>query len=99
MVIDTYKGLVVLVGCSHVGIINILNSISKTLNRRIYAVLGGTHLIRCDENRINKTIEAFNELDISAIGLSHCTGEFATIKLKELEDRFFLNNTGNRLEI
>ena len=99
LVIDTYKGLVVLVGCSHVGIINILNSISKRLNRRIYAVLGGTHLIRCDENRINKTIEAFNELDISTIGLSHCTGEFATIKLKELEDRFFLNNTGNRLEI
>ncbi|WP_045517059.1 MBL fold metallo-hydrolase [Clostridium sporogenes] len=99
LVIDTYEGLIVLVGCSHVGIINILNSISKRLNRRIYAVLGGTHLIKCDENRINKTIEAFNELDISIIGLSHCTGEFATIKLKELKNKFFLNNTGNILEI
>ncbi len=81
------------------GIANILNNISKRLNKRIYAVLGGTHLIKCDENRINKTIEVFNELDINIIGVSHCTGEFATMKLEELKDRFFLNNTGNILEI
>ncbi|EJO5348767.1 MBL fold metallo-hydrolase [Clostridium botulinum] len=99
LVINTYKGLVVLVGCSHIGVANILNNIKEKLNRKIYAVLGGTHLSRCDENRINKTIEAFKDLDVELIGVSHCTGELATIKLKELKDRFFMNNTGNILEI
>lgn len=99
LVIDTCRGLVVLVGCSHIGIINILNSISQRFNKKIYAVLGGTHLVKCDENRINKTIEALNKLDIDLIGVSHCTGELAIEKLKELKDRFFLNNTGTILEI
>ncbi|EJP6473613.1 MBL fold metallo-hydrolase [Clostridium sporogenes] len=99
LVINTYKGLVVLAGCSHVGIVNILSNISKRLNKKIYAVLGGTHLIKSDENRVKKTIDALNELDIDIIGVSHCTGEFATTKLKELNDKFFLNDTGNILEI
>ncbi|WP_195923645.1 MBL fold metallo-hydrolase [Clostridium tepidum] len=99
LVINTYKGLVVLVGCSHIGIANILSTISKRLNKKIYAVLGGTHLVKSDENRIKKTIDALNGLNIDIIGVSHCTGEFSTTKLKELNNKFFLNDTGNILEI
>lgn len=99
LVINTYKGLVVLVGCSHIGIANILSTISKRLNKKIYAVLGGTHLVKSDENRIKKTIDALNGLNIDIIGVSHCTGEFFTTKLKELNNKFFLNDTGNILEI
>ncbi len=89
LVINTYKGLVVLVGCSHIGIANILSTISKRLNKKIYAVLGGTHLVKSDENRIKKTIDALNGLNIDIIGVSHCTGEFSTTKLKELNNKFF----------
>ena len=96
----TKKGLVVVAGCSHIGIVNILTSISKRINIPIYAVLGGTHLVEADAARINKTIEAFRNMNIKYVAVSHCTGE-AGIKIikQELRDGFILNNTGNIFEL
>ena len=98
--IITDKGLVVIVGCSHVGIVNILKTISERVEIPIYAVVGGTHLIEADESRIQKTIDAFKEMKLQLIGVSHCTGEVG-IRLirKELNQQFLYNNTGNTIEI
>ena len=96
----TKKGLVVIVGCSHVGIVNILKTISKRVTIPIYAVIGGTHLIEADEQRIRHTIEAFKEMDIQLLALSHCTGEEGIRLIREeREEQFLYNNTGNVIEI
>ena len=89
--IITEKGLVVIVGCSHVGIVNILKTISKRVNIPIYAVIGGTHLIEADEFRMQKTMDAFKEMKIQLIAVSHCTGEEG-IRLisEELKEQFFI---------
>ncbi|NEZ47517.1 MBL fold metallo-hydrolase [Clostridium niameyense] len=99
LVMDTDKGLVVLLGCSHVGVISMLESIKRRLNKNIYAILGGTHLINADEKKIKKVIKKLESMNIKLIGVSHCTGELATNSLKQLKDRFFINCTGTRLEI
>ena len=98
--IITEKGLVVIVGCSHVGIVNILKTISKRVNIPIYAVIGGTHLIEADEFRMQKTMDAFKEMKIQLIAVSHCTGEEG-IRLisEELKEQFLYNNTGKVIEI
>ena len=98
--IITEKGLVVIVGCSHIGIINILKTISKRINIPIYAVIGGTHLIEADEKRIRKTISTLREMNIQLIAASHCTGEEG-IRLisEEMKEQFQYNNTGNVIEI
>ncbi|PRR79498.1 MBL fold metallo-hydrolase [Clostridium vincentii] len=100
LAIKTEKGLFVIVGCSHVGICNILETIVKRTGMPIYGVLGGTHLIEADETRIEKTINYFKEKDISILAFSHCTGEKATEKIKEkLGEKYLYNNTGNIIEI
>ena len=100
MGIITEKGLVVIVGCSHVGIVNILKTISKRVNIPICAVIGGTHLIEADEFRMQKTMDAFKEMKIQLIAVSHCTGEEG-IRLisEELKEQFLYNNTGKVIEI
>lgn len=75
LVLNTKKGLVVIVGCSHPGILNMLFHVKEIFGSNIYAVLGGTHLVEADEKRINVTLDKFKELDIKFIGLSHCSGE------------------------
>lgn len=96
----TKKGLVVVAGCSHIGIVNILTSISKRINIPIYAVLGGTHLVEADAVRISKTIEAFRNMNIKYVAVSHCTGETGIKIIKqELREGFILNNTGNIFEL
>ena len=98
--IVTKKGLVVIVGCSHVGIVNILKTISEKVNMPIYAVIGGTHLIEADEVRIKKTIDAFKEMKIQLVAVSHCTGEEGISFIsQQMKEQFLYNNTGKVIEI
>lgn len=98
--IITEKGLVIVVGCSHVGIVNILKTISERVNLPIYAVIGGTHLVEADETRIQKTIDAFKEMNIQLIAVSHCTGDKGIQQIsREMKQEFLYNNTGSIIEI
>lgn len=97
--IETKEGLVLVVGCSHAGIVNILEHVRKTVNLPVRAVLGGTHLVEAGEERLKKTAEAFRNHGVKTIAVSHCTGEAGMELLKkEFPDGFVLNTTGNRME-
>jgi 7,8-dihydropterin-6-yl-methyl-4-(beta-D-ribofuranosyl)aminobenzene 5'-phosphate synthase len=101
LIIKTNKGLVVILGCSHRGIINTLLHAQKITNeKRIYMVLGGTHLFFASAQRIAKTILALKDFDIQKIGVSHCTGLSAAAKLATaFGDNFFFNTVGTCIEI
>lgn len=99
LAIKTEKGLIVIVGCSHAGIVNILETTRVRTGMNIHAVVGGTHLIREDDEKINKVIDYFKENDIKVIGACHCTGlQGATMLRQQLEENFIENNTGDVLE-
>ncbi len=92
----TSKGLVLVVGCSHVGVVNIIRNVMERTGEKIYCVLGGTHLIEADEERLTRTTEALLDCGISQIAVSHCTGEAGMEYVAEaFGDRFMVNNTGN----
>lgn len=92
----TSKGLVVIVGCSHVGIVNILQTITDRTGLPIYSVLGGTHLVEADADRLQRTAEDFLRLGLKEVAVSHCTGEQGVALLKsEFETGFIRNHTGN----
>ena len=98
--IITQKGLVVIVGCSHIGVVNILKTISKKMDMPIYALVGGTHLIEADESRTAQTIKAFRQMDIRLLAVSHCTGkEGIRLISEQMKEQFFFNNTGKIIEI
>ena len=93
--IITEAGLVLVVGCSHVGIVNILEHVKRKMNLPVAAVLGGTHLVEAEEIRLTKTVEALKGHNIKKIAVSHCTGEEGMERLrKEFSEAFVLNNTG-----
>ncbi|MDD3659972.1 MAG: MBL fold metallo-hydrolase [Lachnospiraceae bacterium] len=100
LVIKTLKGLIVIVGCSHVGIVNILSTIIERTGMSVYALIGGTHLIEADENRMMETIDYLNKINLGIIAVSHCTGEHHIARIKqEFGDRFVYNTTGNIIEV
>ncbi len=100
LAIITAKGLVVIVGCSHPGVVNILNTIEQRTGIPIYAVIGGTHLVDADERRLQKTADALRGLNIKLIAVSHCTGEEGIKKIQhEFSEEFIYNNTGNVMVI
>jgi len=89
LVIKTNHGLVVLSGCAHKGIVNILYSAREYFQDEIYGVIGGSHLVEAKNQRIQKTIDEFKKLDPQIIALGHCTGFKALCKFnKEFPDKF-----------
>ncbi|MFA9465720.1 MAG: MBL fold metallo-hydrolase [Velocimicrobium sp.] len=98
--IITEKGFVVIVGCSHVGIVNILKTISERVKLPIHAVIGGTHLIEADEFRMQQTIDAFKEMKLQLVAVSHCTGKEGIRLISEkMKEQFLYNNTGKVIEL
>jgi 7,8-dihydropterin-6-yl-methyl-4-(beta-D-ribofuranosyl)aminobenzene 5'-phosphate synthase len=91
------KGLVVLSGCGHAGIINVLrHSMAVTEVGKIHAVLGGFHLTgRLFEPLIAPTIEALKAIGPKLIVPSHCTGWKAAHEIaRALPDAFVPNSVG-----
>lgn len=76
------EGVVIVLGCGHAGLVNTMAYVSElTGEKRIYAVIGGTHLISASPDRLKKTVEALREYDVQKILLSHCTGVRAFAEL------------------
>lgn len=83
------KGLVVITGCAHAGIINTIRHAQKITGvEELYALIGGFHLMGADDERIDNTAEALQRLDPAIVRPGHCTGQKAVCRLQEaLGDR------------
>ncbi|NQU78736.1 MBL fold metallo-hydrolase [Candidatus Woesearchaeota archaeon] len=77
LIIDSEKGLVIMTGCAHLGIVKIVQTAKKYLNNGIYLVLGGFHLKSADKKEIDDVIEKLRKEGVKKIAPSHCTGEKA----------------------
>lgn len=96
--IKTAKGLVLIVGCSHPGIINMAYTAEKELNDKVYTIIGGTHLMDHDEKRVKETMDFFEESKIQKIGTCHCTGAYVAGIIKEkFKEKFIHCTTGTRI--
>ncbi|MBN1332847.1 MAG: MBL fold metallo-hydrolase [Synergistales bacterium] len=97
LALDSPGGLIVLLGCSHPGMKNMMDAVKQRLGRPIHAVLGGTHLVESKGEGLERSLEYLNDPEIGIIGVSHCTGEEAMSRLKEKNPRYSHNMTGSSL--
>lgn len=72
--IRTKKGIVIVTGCSHSGICNIISATKEAFkNEKIYSVIGGFHLRNESEDKLQKIVEVFKEEVVGPIYPAHCT--------------------------
>jgi len=90
------QGMIIITGCSHAGIVNILKqSIKITSLNKFKAIMGGFHLIEAPIERINKTVESLSHLEIDLISAGHCTGFQAQVALYDkFKNKFLPLHTG-----
>jgi 7,8-dihydropterin-6-yl-methyl-4-(beta-D-ribofuranosyl)aminobenzene 5'-phosphate synthase len=100
LVVDSDKGLILILGCAHAGMINIIEYVLAKLERdRIYAIIGGTHLGFSSDHQFEETVNAIDRFRVERIGVSHCTGLLkASLLHARLKDRFFFGSVGSVLE-
>lgn len=91
------QGLVIVTGCCHAGIVNtILHARKITGIDKVHAVIGGLHLIDASEEKLEKSIEALQEVDWVLVG--HCTGFDAMRQVANaLGKKFYQIQTGTTI--
>ena len=100
LVIETEAGIVVVTGCAHRGVVNIIeHAKSCTKENTVYAVIGGSHLMNATDERIESTLDAFKKFDVKKLALSHCTGDKAVVAFTNaFKDDFISNKAGLVME-
>jgi len=101
LVLETEKGLVLILGCCHAGLVNTLEHVARKTGRRdVYAIVGGTHLGFCSQEQLNKTVTTLKTVGVKKIAASHCTGFAASMRLsRELPKEFQVAMVGYSLEV
>ncbi|PMQ01531.1 MAG: MBL fold metallo-hydrolase [Dictyoglomus sp. NZ13-RE01] len=91
------KGLVILTGCGHAGIVNIVkHAIELTGISKVVSIIGGLHLVDASMERIMKTVDTLYSLGVESIYAGHCTGFNAQVELrKKFGTQFMPLQVGN----
>ncbi|MFH0975171.1 MAG: MBL fold metallo-hydrolase [Spirochaetota bacterium] len=100
LIVETDSGPVVLLGCAHAGIIEILNDISScTGHREFFAVIGGTHLAGAPKEYVQKAIDTLRYYKVKIIAPCHCSGfEIECLFKQEFKDTFCRASAGTVFE-
>jgi len=101
LVLKTTRGLVIITGCAHPGVINIVKIIKQQFPKDdVYLALGGFHLGIKSKQEIETIVKDFHSLKIEKVAPLHCSGN----KTKEIFKKYYGNNfinlkAGETLEI
>jgi 7,8-dihydropterin-6-yl-methyl-4-(beta-D-ribofuranosyl)aminobenzene 5'-phosphate synthase len=77
LIIEAAEGLIVITGCAHPGIVQILQRAREVVPGNIYLVIGGFHLLNATAPQIQGIITSFQVLGVENVGPTHCTGDLA----------------------
>jgi 7,8-dihydropterin-6-yl-methyl-4-(beta-D-ribofuranosyl)aminobenzene 5'-phosphate synthase len=99
LVLKEPYGLILIVGCSHPGIQNIVDFVVDKFKSKIFLLIGGFHLIGENKWTVQKIAKALYQ-KVYYIAPSHCTGEPAKRIFKDLfKERFIKNGVGQKINI
>ena len=100
LIIVTEKGLVIITGCSHPGIVNIVEKAKDLTGENIYLVLGGFHLSGASDFRLIGIINDFRRLGVEKVAPCHCSGDRCReLFEEEYSNDFIANGAGKIIEI
>lgn len=98
LVLDADDGIVILTGCAHAALPNILaRAAGIAPDRRIWALLGGTHLVASQPDEVRRLARYLAECGVVALGPSHCTGDASAAVLREAFPGRFLEIAAGRV--
>ena len=92
LIIPTDRGAIILTGCAHPGVVDIIAQTKAITRQDILLVAGGFHLLMDDARSIRKKAEQLKQLGVRNVAPSHCTGSEAIGILADVFGRRFLKS-------
>jgi 7,8-dihydropterin-6-yl-methyl-4-(beta-D-ribofuranosyl)aminobenzene 5'-phosphate synthase len=100
LIIRTKKGPIVITGCAHQGVINIIEEAKEIVGEEVLLVLGGFHLGAESKESLKKIVSNFRKLNVEYVAPCHCTGSNATqFFRREYGKNFIRAGAGKEIKI
>jgi 7,8-dihydropterin-6-yl-methyl-4-(beta-D-ribofuranosyl)aminobenzene 5'-phosphate synthase len=90
LIIKTSKGLIVITGCAHPGIVNVVKRAKELFSSEVYLVLGGFHLCSMNLSQVKSVIEGFKKEGVQKVAPCHCSGDLARKQFEEAYGKDFI---------
>jgi 7,8-dihydropterin-6-yl-methyl-4-(beta-D-ribofuranosyl)aminobenzene 5'-phosphate synthase len=98
LVINAEAGGVLITGCGHPGVVEMVEVAEKELGIEIVAVIGGLHLLQTPEARLEEIAETLKKMGVRQVCPTHCTGDKAIAFLKEaFGEGYIAGGTGKHI--
>jgi 7,8-dihydropterin-6-yl-methyl-4-(beta-D-ribofuranosyl)aminobenzene 5'-phosphate synthase len=101
LIIESKQGLIIITGCAHPGIVNIVKKAKEMFpNENVYLVLGGFHLFGASDSELKIIINDFKKLSVEKVAPCHCSGDKCReLFQEEYKENFIENGVGKIIEI
>lgn len=100
LIVQTPKGLVIITGCAHPGIVEIIEHVRKSFKEDVYLVMGGFHLVSTPGREIGEIIQDFRRLRVVKSAPCHCSGDQCRRLFEtEYKEDFVKLGVGSRINI
>jgi len=100
LLLTTANGLVVITGCAHPGVVNIVRRAKDITGEKIYLIIGGFHLAGALPYQINYVAESLLELGVQKVAPCHCSGEVTRRIFKDyFNENYIDSGVGKRITV
>jgi 7,8-dihydropterin-6-yl-methyl-4-(beta-D-ribofuranosyl)aminobenzene 5'-phosphate synthase len=99
MILETDKGLIVITGCAHPGIVHIIRKSEEILKDEVLLAMGGFHLVRTSAADLGSVIKGFREAGVKYAGPCHCSGDEARARFNKEYKQHYVDIGVGRLII
>lgn len=100
LVTESSDGIYIFSSCSHRGITNIVEAVTKVFSKKVSAILGGFHLMKSPEKQKNFISDYLELKEVNKIGICHCSGVDGYAFFKErLGSCVFYNSAGETFDL
>ena len=91
LIMPTEQGIIIITGCAHPGIVNIIKKAKHLLKENVFLVTGGFHLMGQSQGNIEKIISEFRNLGIRFVGPCHCSGDTTRQLFQKEYSDYYIN--------
>jgi 7,8-dihydropterin-6-yl-methyl-4-(beta-D-ribofuranosyl)aminobenzene 5'-phosphate synthase len=97
LVVDADGGLIIITGCAHPGIVNVVEKAMEMIPKDVLLVLGGFHLQGDSQYQIERIASRLKALDVEHVGPCHCSGERARALFQKVWGRSYVDVGAGRV--
>jgi len=90
LIIKTSRGLIVITGCAHPGIVNVVKRAKELLSSEVYLVLGGFHLCWMNLSQVKSVIKGVKKQGVQKVAPCHCSGDLARKQFEKAYGKDFI---------